>query len=128
MKLSPKAFGLTCGTFWGVSLFLSTLVAVKTGYMAAQLDLLVGLYPWYSLTGGGAVVGLVEGFVDGFVGGYLFAWLYNWFACCGSGCCETKGMAMNMATPAKAVAKKAPVRKAAPKRKPVKKVVKPRKK
>lgn len=107
MKLKPKAFGLACGILWGVSLFLCTVVAVYNGYLSSQLQWLVGFYPWYELSYGGAVIGGVAGFIDGFVGGAIFAWVYNYFACCGSGCCEMKAMPSMKAAPSmKAPAKK----------------------
>ena len=80
MKLSVKGLGLSLGILWGVCLFLSTLIAVQTGYMAEALSELMGVYPWYQVTWTGAFIGLVEGFIDGFIGGALIAWLYNIFS------------------------------------------------
>ncbi|EKD93003.1 MAG: hypothetical protein ACD_28C00278G0003 [uncultured bacterium] len=78
MKLSIKAFGLAAGLMWGSCLLILTLVAYYTGYGMNQLDfLLVGIYPGYSLSPVGALVGGIEGFVDGMLGGMIFAWLYN---------------------------------------------------
>lgn len=86
MKLSAKGLGLSMGVLWGVTLFVSTLVAVYSGYLSDQLStMIVGVYPWYELSLAGAFIGLGEGFVDGFVGGVILAWLYNFFACC---CCK----------------------------------------
>lgn len=100
MKLSVKAFALAAGLFWGLTLFVSTLVAVYSGYLSDQLNWLVGVYPWYEITTNGAIIGLAEGFIDGFFGGLIFAWLYNKFACCGSGCCD-KPVAQAMSAPAR---------------------------
>lgn len=79
MALNPKAFGLAAGVFAAVVLFLVTLISVSTGYGAAFLDVMVSIYPGYSITYVGAIVGLIYGFIDGFVGCYIFAWLYNYF-------------------------------------------------
>lgn len=85
MKLSVKGLGLAMGILWALSLFVMTLVATYSGYMADQLNtLIVGVYPWYSVSLTGAFIGLAEGFVDGFVGGVVIAWLYN--VC--SKCCK----------------------------------------
>ncbi len=91
MKLKPKALGLTFGILWGATLLFGTLIAVYNGYLTDQLQWLVGFYPWYELSYGGAVIGGVAGFIDGFVTGAIAAWLYNYFACCGKGCCESGG-------------------------------------
>jgi hypothetical protein len=51
MRLNIKAFGLTCGLFWGFGLFLLT---------------------WWIIA-----FGLIWALLDGFIGGAIFAWLYN---------------------------------------------------
>src|SRR3989338_6611911 len=107
MKLSVKAFALAAGLFWGVTLFVSTLIAAYYGYLTPQLQWLVGLYPWYEITTMGAFIGLAEGFVDGFFGGLVFAWLYNKFVCsCGNECCDSKKKPMMSMTPVKKTAPK----------------------
>lgn len=80
MKLSPKAFALACGIFWGICIAISTLLAVYTGYLSQLVNLLVGVYPYYEVTLLGSLVGLVWGFVDGLIVGIIFAWIYNLFA------------------------------------------------
>lgn len=78
MKLSVKGLGLAGGILWGVSLFLWTLIASSVlAWGKPVLDLLVSVYPYYTVSVTGAFVGLVMGFIDGFVGCALFAWLYN---------------------------------------------------
>jgi hypothetical protein len=76
--LNAKNFGLAGGILWGLSLFLMTLLAHLTGYGTPFLRLLESVYPGYSLSLGGALLGLIYGFIDGFVGLFLLAWLYNW--------------------------------------------------
>lgn len=81
MKFSVKGLALASGIFWGVSLFLWTLLnaqGVEWGYSA--LDLFTEIYPGYDITVQGAFYGLVFGFVDGAIGGAIIAWLYNRFA------------------------------------------------
>lgn len=80
MKLSVKALALSMGIFWGLFLFLSTLLAVHTGYLKEMVTLVEGIYPYYSVTLIGSVAGLVWGFVDGFIAGLIFGWIYNRFA------------------------------------------------
>ena len=80
MRLDTKALGLAGGTLWGAVILILTLVSLGNGYGESVLRLLLDIYPGYSISGTGAVVGLVWGFIDGFIGCYLFAWLYNRFA------------------------------------------------
>jgi len=78
MKLHAVKFGLAAGIFWGVVLFVFTLIAATSGYGAVWLKtFIVTIYPGYSVSFTGSVVGLVCGFVDGFVGCWIFASLYN---------------------------------------------------
>lgn len=80
MKLSVKALALSSGIFWGLCLLLGTLLAVYTGYLNDVVSVFEGIYPYYSVTLMGAVVGFVWGFIDGFIVGLIFGWLYNKFA------------------------------------------------
>jgi hypothetical protein len=80
MKLSPKALGLSFGILWGVVVFAMTLLSVYTGYLSHIAELIVGVYPYYSVTVTGSVAGLVWGFIDGLVAGVIFGWIYNLFA------------------------------------------------
>lgn len=79
MKLSVKALGLAGGIMWGVSLFLWTLLLSLTTvtWGTDMLSLMVGFYPYYSISVAGAFAGLVLGFIDGFLCGAILAWLYN---------------------------------------------------
>lgn len=78
MKLSPKHLGLAGGIFWGLVMLITTLLAVWNGYGTAMMELFTSIYPGFTISGTGAIVGLIYGFIDGFVGLYIFAWLYNW--------------------------------------------------
>lgn len=80
MKLSPKALGLSIGLMWGFILCILTLLAFYTGYTKHLVDLVVGIYPYYSVTPMGSIAGLIWGFIDGFIGGVIFGWVYNLFA------------------------------------------------
>lgn len=82
MKLCVKSLALTGGLFWGVCLAFWTLLVSLTPVTMGEkwLELMVGTYPWYSITPTGALVGLVMGFIDGFIGCALLALIYNFFA------------------------------------------------
>jgi hypothetical protein len=76
MKLDKKAFGLTSGILWGLTILLATFwVMIKGG--GETLILLQQFYLGYSISLPGAIIGLVWGVVDGFICGWIFAWLYN---------------------------------------------------
>ena len=77
MKLSIKAFGLTCGILWGLAVLLSTYWIVISESGGATMGLLGKFYIGYSVTWIGGLIGLVWGFVDGLICGAIFAWLYN---------------------------------------------------
>jgi hypothetical protein len=74
--IRPKIMGLALGLFWGVTLFLWTLISVMTGYSYELLTLLSSVYPGYGVSIKGSIAGLAYGFMDGFVSGFIFAWIY----------------------------------------------------
>lgn len=77
MVLDAKAFGLAAGILWAIGMFLLTLISIYTSYAAELLNLIATVYPGYSITLFGSIVGLIYGFIDGFVGCFIFVWLYN---------------------------------------------------
>jgi len=77
MLLNARKLGLAGGILWGLSMLVITLLCLWTGYGALFLDVMENVYPGYSISWGGSIVGLVYGFIDGFVGFFLLAWLYN---------------------------------------------------
>jgi len=79
MKLDAKALGLAAGILWGICVCFTTLWVIWRGG-GEHLELLGKFYIGYSVSVGGAFLGLVYGFVDGFLGGWILAWLYNRFA------------------------------------------------
>jgi len=78
--LSVKAFSLAAGIFWALTLFVMTLVLalLNIEWGRSLLNGLVGIYPYYNISVGGAFAGLIDGFLDGFIGCAIFAWLYNY--------------------------------------------------
>lgn len=75
--MKPKILGLTGGILWGLCMFLMTNLAVGTGYGKELLNVFASIYPGYTITILGSLVGLVYGFIDAFIALYIFAWLYN---------------------------------------------------
>jgi len=77
--MNVRAFAFATGTLWGFLLFAYTLLEAGRG-LGTTLSRLSALYPGYSVSYPGSVVGLVYGFVSGALVGAAFCWLYNRFA------------------------------------------------
>lgn len=77
MKWDIKRFALTGGIIWAVLLFVTTLISVSTGYATPFLNVIASIYPGYSISVIGSIVGLVYGFLDILIGVYIFVWLYK---------------------------------------------------
>jgi len=80
MRLSPLAFGLAAGIMWGVHFVLVTVFNIAFGRAQAWVDVLVDLYPGYSPTVPGMLMGAGLGFLDALVFCAILAWLYNLIA------------------------------------------------
>ena len=77
MKLNEKNFGIAAGISWGIWLFILTIASAATGYASAFLTPIISVYPGYTITYAGSIVGLIWGFIDAFIGAYVLAWIYN---------------------------------------------------
>lgn len=78
MKLKPLAIGISLGTVWGVSLFITTWVSYFSGYGRLFLEVLAqSIYPGYSISPIGSFLGLIYGFLDGLISGFFIGLIYN---------------------------------------------------
>ncbi len=75
--LKIKAFAMTSGLIWGVIVFITTWWLIAQQKMIGEPTFIGYIYPYYTVSPLGSIIGLVYGLVDGFVLGLLFAWLYN---------------------------------------------------
>jgi hypothetical protein len=82
MKLNTKAFAMTCGIFWALTMALMTVWMVIRNDPCSFMDNFSAIYFGYTVSWSGVVIGAIWGFVDGLIGGAVFAWLYN--KLCGS--------------------------------------------
>ena len=80
MKLNVKAFALSFGLVWGLSIFLLTWWIILFDGPTGEITIIGKLYRGYNISAVGSVIGLVWAFFDGLIGGAIFAWLYNWLA------------------------------------------------
>ena len=79
MQLNAKAMALSAGILWGASVFLATAWILITGSNGETMSKLGVFYLGYSVSWGGAVIGLIYGLIDGLIGGFLLVLLYNAF-------------------------------------------------
>ena len=79
MKFNIKAFALVSGLMYGFVLFISALWLMARGY-SNQETLLSMVYPGFTISPLGSLLGLIYGLFDGVIIGGLFAWLYNHLA------------------------------------------------
>jgi len=78
MKLKPVALGISLGLVWGGSLFVTTWLSYYTGYGRLFLEVLAqSIYPGYTISPLGSLLGLFYGFLDGLVSAALIGWIYN---------------------------------------------------
>jgi len=78
-KLNVKAFGLACGIIWSLAMLILGLVNMVSSWGSGLVQLMSTLYPGYTATFLGSIIGAAWGFVDAGIGGVLLAWLYNKF-------------------------------------------------
>lgn len=79
MKLNVKAFALTLGIGWALSVFAVTWWMIAL-YGAGQVRILPLFYLGYHVSAIGSIIGLIWGFFHGLICGAIFAWLYNFIA------------------------------------------------
>lgn len=78
MKIKPVALGIGLGTVWGISLFITTWLSYFTGYGRLFLEVLAqSIYPGYTISPLGSLLGLFYGFLDGLISGFFIALIYN---------------------------------------------------
>ncbi len=79
MRLNQRAFALSAGILWGLSVFVVTIWLVIIGSTGTTIALLHKFYLGYSVSIVGAFIGLIWGIIDGLIVGFIFAWIYNLF-------------------------------------------------
>ena len=75
--LNPLKLGIAGGIIWGLSMFTCTILAIYCGYSTKFLNVMASIYPGFTISWGGAFLGLVYGFFDLFIGLFLLGWLYK---------------------------------------------------
>lgn len=80
LYLNAVVQGVSTGLFAGSGLFIVTIwLVIKGGEtVGPHLALLGQYFVGYSVTWGGAFIGLAYGFAVGYCVGYAYARIYNW--------------------------------------------------
>jgi hypothetical protein len=81
MKLNVKAFAFASAVLWGLGLFALTWWVILFDGATGEATWLGRIYPGYTISPLGSLIGLAYGFVDALICGAIFAWLYNLIAC-----------------------------------------------
>lgn len=90
-NLSPMALGMSLGVVWGVSVFITGLLAYYMSYGKPFVLAMSSVYIGYDPSIVGSFIGGAFGFIDGFIGGLIIGALYNYFVKCCSCCVKSCG-------------------------------------
>lgn len=75
--LHSKRLALAGGITWGAVMLLLTILCMNNGFGGEFLDTLASIYPGYTVSGPGCIVGLIYGFISGAAILYAISRLYN---------------------------------------------------
>lgn len=75
--VKSNSLGISGGILWGLGMSFCTIIAIYTGYSPNFLNLMADIYPGYTISWLGILVGFIYGFLDAFFGLFLLAWIYN---------------------------------------------------
>ncbi len=75
--IHSRKLGLAGGILWGFCMFICTIIAIYTGYAEQFLNVMSSIYPGYTISWWGSLIGLIYGFFDAFIGLFLLGWIYN---------------------------------------------------
>lgn len=76
-NLDPKQLGFAGGILCGLSVMLLTFLSILTSYGKEWLILISEIFPGYTLTWKGGLVGLVDAFIVAFFAMFFLISIYN---------------------------------------------------
>ena len=79
MRVNVRASALSLGIIWGLLIFLFTWWLYFRQISVGQPTLVGKIYPYFTITPLGSLLGLMYGFINGLIVGGAFTWLYNRF-------------------------------------------------
>ncbi len=77
MKLNIRSFAITTGIIWGFLIFVTTWWLIARGLLVNEPTFIGQIYPFFTISPFGSLLGLIYGFIDGLILGAIFSWLYN---------------------------------------------------
>ena len=77
MRIHTKALALSSGIVCGVIVCVKTLAGLYFGYGMECLRIFESIYPGYSISVVGSIIGLIYGFLNGALVIGLISWIYN---------------------------------------------------
>lgn len=77
LELNPDFSGITLGMIWAISVLCISVISIPNNWNIFT-NLFRAIYPGYSISWIGMLVGCAWGYFHGFMLGYLIAWLYMW--------------------------------------------------
>jgi len=91
IKLSGCALGIAIGLTAGLGMMLLALANMHGEAGSQLLDLLSSVYPGFTNTFKGSIIGLLWGCFNGFIHGFLIAVIYNFVVrhCACRSCCKS---------------------------------------
>ena len=77
MKYNAQKLAITGGIVWALTMFVTTLAAVYVHYGIAFLDVMASIYPGYTISLAGSIIGAIYGFFDVFICIHICSWVYK---------------------------------------------------
>jgi hypothetical protein len=75
--MNVKALALTSSVVFGMIVFFTTIWLIFRNY-TGEIIIFEMLYPGYTISPAGSIIGLFYGMLDGLILGAIFGWLYNY--------------------------------------------------
>lgn len=76
--MNIRALALSGSVICGFGVFLITIWLIFRNY-TGEIIIFEMLYPGYSISPAGSIIGLIYGALDGLILGAAIGWLYNYF-------------------------------------------------
>ncbi|MBN1498821.1 MAG: hypothetical protein JW982_01580 [Spirochaetes bacterium] len=77
MRLNIRSYSIAFGIVFGGYVFMLTWWLIVRGYYVGEQTFIGAVYPFYTVSPAGSIIGGLMAFADGMICGALFAWLYN---------------------------------------------------
>ncbi|MBT4462245.1 MAG: hypothetical protein HOI56_04540 [Gammaproteobacteria bacterium] len=79
--INVRALALTTGIFGALTMFFLAWWLILIGDTQGPQIIFERIYPGFTITPMGSLIGAFWGFIDWGIAGAIFAWIYNWLNC-----------------------------------------------